>query len=118
MVLAVVLLALGLVSLATGKTMLPNAIGRRLRRVPATPADQRWQGAAVAIGSCVILLNGVGVLVDAAGPSNRGLHLIVLLMSTVFLVVFLIVVLRLRSVDRTDGSVSTGWDQVKKAFGG
>jgi len=112
-----VLLGLGLFSLATGKSSLPTAISRRLRRVPASPADQRRQGLAVAMGSVAVLLYAIVVLLDEAGQSRGSVHSFASALAVAGLGASMLFVLRVRSVDRRDGSVSTGWDQVRKAFG-
>jgi hypothetical protein len=112
-----VLLGLGLFSWATGKSSLPTAISRRLRRVPASPADQRRQGLAVAMGSVAVLLYAVVVLLDEAGQSRGSIHSLAFALAVAGLAVSMLFVLRVRSVDRKDGSVSTGWEQVRKAFG-
>lgn len=113
----VILAAAGLYSTITGRSPYPVAWSRRLRRVPATPHDQRLIGgglisfgAAALVGASagLVLANqppGPSLLVEAGPP-----------IGWILLVLALILVMTARQTDRRTSQVQSGWEQIARVF--
>lgn len=104
---ALVLLALGVFSLVTGRDSLPNAIQSRLRRVPASARHQRFQGLAVALGALTVLWTSLGVVSRDFVVSESAI---------LPLAASAVVALTVRHFDRQTGRISSGWDELKRSL--
>jgi peptidoglycan/LPS O-acetylase OafA/YrhL len=104
---AFVILVLGLFMVATGKDVMPERLRARLRRVAATPRDQRLVGAGAILGGLAILLLSLGVATAPFPLWNFA--------AAACLIVAVIINLRVRRIDRRENRVSSGWDDITKA---
>lgn len=100
---AVVIVVLGLYMVVTGKDVVPNALRARLRRVAATPRDQRIVGAASILGGLAILTLSVAY---ATRLPLWDFAAVACLAAAVVLNLFA------RRVDRRANRVSSGWEDI------
>jgi uncharacterized protein involved in response to NO len=104
---AVLIIALALFMVVTGKDVVPNVLRARLRRVAATPRDQRLVGAAAIIAAVAILLLSV-----ATATRSPFWDLAALACLTSAIVLNLLA----RRVDRRENRVSSGWEDIMRGF--
>jgi hypothetical protein len=121
MAIAIGVLALAIYSVATGKSPLPVALNRRVRRTPASVADIRKASAAIAITAFAVLLDMAGLDVSypggfghTAGPLfGSPFSFVGPFMMFVGLIVALGLMLQVRFLDRRRGTVTSGADQLR-----
>jgi len=104
---AVLIIVLGVFMVITGKDVVPNFLRSRLRRVAATPRDQRVVGAAAIIGAVAIFSLS---LATATRSPFWDLAAFGCLAAAVLLN------LLARRVDRRDNRVSSGWEDLTRGL--
>ena len=118
---AIIVLALAIYSLMTGRSPIPARISRLLPRTPASVSDQRRLSAAIAILTIATLLNFAGMSLSypggfghPAGPfAGSSLSFFGYLAMMLGLLTFAGFVLGVRYLDRRKGTVTSALDQLK-----
>ena len=104
---AVLIIVLGLYMIVTGKDIVPDVLRARLRRVAATPRDQKVVGVASILGGIAIL--SLSVATATRAPLWD-------LASVVCLTGAIVLNLIARRVDRRENRVSSGWEDITRTF--
>ena len=104
---AVLIIVLGLYMVVTGKDVVPNVLRARLRRVVATPRDQRLVGSAAIVSAMAIFSLSAATLTRSPFWDFAA-----------FACLTAAVVLNLlaRRVDRRENRVSSGWEDIMRGF--
>ena len=121
MAITIIVLALAIYSLFTGRSPIPVRISRLLPRTPASIGDRRRLSAAIAILTIAILLNFTSVSLSypggfghPAGPFARSpvsfLGSVAMMLG---LLTFAGFALGIRYLDRRNGTVASALDQLK-----
>jgi hypothetical protein len=120
MAVIICILALAIYSLATGKSPIPTAVSRRLRRTPASLSDQRWLSAGVTIFSiatfvslATMSLTYPGGFGHPEGPLYKSPLSLIGPASMLFgVAVGMTFLFRVRYLDRRTGTASSALDRL------
>src|SRR2546427_2461647 len=108
-VLAILIIVLGAYMVVTGKDVVPNFLRARLRRVAATPRDQRLVGAAA-------IISAVAIFSLSAATATRSPFWDVAALAC--LTAAVVVNLLARRADRRANPGSSGWGDLPPGFRG
>jgi hypothetical protein len=104
---AICLILGGVFMVLSGRDVVPDTIRARLRRVAASPRDQRLVGASVILGALAVLFQSVAIMSPV---------LLLNLASLLCLTGWIISILRVRRLDRRNQRISSGWNELTEVF--
>jgi hypothetical protein len=121
MAMVICVLVLAIYSLVTGKSLLPGMITRHLRRVPATPSDQRLLSLGVLVFGIAALAHLITMTLTYPGDFGHPAGALAgSALSAIGPFAFMagglvgaVFALRVRYLDRRNGTVSSAFDQLK-----
>jgi hypothetical protein len=121
---ALVLVAAGIVALATAKGPLPHAIARALPREPASSRDRRLQGLSLTLGGLGVLIATQGLSRTIAQPSlpppphPDPVGLAIAVVALALIVAGVLIGITVRQRDHRTSEVLNGWEQIAKTLRG